>query len=102
MGATAIRVTEISKEYMIDYSHTNSFKELVMRKLFPGSQNNIKNRKNILALDNLSFEVKKGEVLGIIGKNGAGKSTLLKVLSGITRPTSGKIEIFGRMTLSST
>ena len=97
MGATAIRVTEISKEYMIDYSHTNSFKELVMRKLFPGSQNNIKSRKNILALDNLSFEVKKGEVLGIIGKNGAGKSTLLKVLSGITRPTSGKIEIFGRM-----
>lgn len=97
MSDTAIRVTNVTKEYTIDYSHTGSFKELVMRKLFHGRQNHIESRKNILALDNLSFEVKKGEALGIIGKNGAGKSTLLKVLSGITRPTSGKIEIYGRM-----
>lgn len=97
MSETAIRVTNITKEYTIDYSHTGSFKELVMRKLFHARQYQTVNSKNISALDNISFEVKKGEALGIIGKNGAGKSTLLKVLSGITRPTSGEIEIYGRM-----
>jgi len=49
-----------------------------------------------VALRNISFEVAKGEVLGVIGKNGAGKSTLLKILSKITFPTRGKIEIHGK------
>jgi lipopolysaccharide transport system ATP-binding protein len=50
-----------------------------------------------LALDNVSFEVKQGEVLGIIGRNGAGKSTLLKILSQVTLPSSGQIRIKGRI-----
>ena len=49
------------------------------------------------ALQNISFEIKKGEAVGIIGHNGAGKSTMLKHLSGIMRPTSGKIDVHGRL-----
>jgi len=68
-----------------------------MQKIFRVNSQNRYDRKILLALNDISFEVKQGEALGIIGKNGAGKSTLLKVLSGITKPSSGKIEIYGRM-----
>lgn len=53
--------------------------------------------EKIIALNELSFDLKKGEVLGVIGKNGAGKSTLLKVLSRITPPSSGSIEYWGTL-----
>ena len=57
----------------------------------------IETREDFWALKNINFEVKKGEVIGIIGRNGAGKSTLLKILSQITPPTEGEIKIRGRV-----
>ena len=57
----------------------------------------VERHKTFKALDNFNLEIGKGEVLGILGKNGAGKSTLLKIITGVVTPTSGKVEIKGKI-----
>jgi ABC-type polysaccharide/polyol phosphate transport system ATPase subunit len=69
-----------------------------LRLLKSGSHNgSSEGKSHFWALDDVAFDVEPGEVLGLIGSNGAGKSTLLKVLSRITRPTKGRVELYGRV-----
>jgi lipopolysaccharide transport system ATP-binding protein len=109
MNNTVIRVENLGKRYRI--GERESYKALrdvlsdgfafpwrVAKDILTGQQNRKKSSNNTLwALQELSFDVKQGEVVGIIGRNGAGKSTLLKILSRITKPTVGHAKIFGRV-----
>ena len=93
-----IKVDNVYKEYQLGSISGRSFYEELLRKR-NREQAKIPERKKINALNGVSFEVERGEAVGIIGANGAGKSTLLKILSRITAPTSGKVYLDG--TLSS-
>lgn len=87
-----IRANDISMRYLMTYDRIQSIKEYVVQLL----RRKIK-YEEFWALKNVSFEVERGEVVGIIGHNGAGKSTLLKVISGILKPTGGTLEVHGNV-----
>lgn len=87
-----IRANDISMRYLMTYDRIQSIKEYVVQLL----RGKIK-YEEFWALKNVSFEVERGEVVGIIGHNGAGKSTLLKVISGILKPTGGELEVHGNV-----
>lgn len=101
----AIRVDNLSKRYRIGVAgqaRYRTLRESVMHGLaapWRWLRNRVRSEQTeeIWALKDVSFEVKTGDVLGVIGRNGAGKSTLLKVLSRITRPSGGEIELQGRV-----
>ena len=82
----------ISMRYLMTYDRIKSIKEYIVQFL----KGKIK-YEEFWALKDVSFEIARGEVVGIIGHNGAGKSTLLKVISGILKPTKGKLEIKGNI-----
>ncbi len=106
MTDTAIKVEGIGKLYRIGATQDrpDTLRDLITsnlqktRRIFSRKQRQLLNAENaIWALKDVSFEVQKGQVLGIVGRNGAGKSTLLKILSRVTDPTEGYGEIHGRV-----
>lgn len=92
MSEVAVKVNNVSMKYKIMGGKINSLKQYFI---------NVVNRKvsyeEFAALQNVSFEIAKGEVFGVVGLNGAGKSTLLKIIAGILKPTSGTVERNGSL-----
>ena len=111
MNNAVIKVEDLSKQYRLGKVGRGALRDDVNRWLYKimgkedpylkiGEENDrsVKGSSDyVWALKDIDFEVKQGEVLGIIGRNGAGKSTLLKILSRVTAPTTGKVKIKGRI-----
>ncbi len=107
MSNIVLSVENLSKQYQLGKIGTNTIQGDLAHfwaKLAGKENPNLKineteyiNNEYIWALKDINFEVKQGEILGIIGKNGAGKSTLLKILSKVTSPTKGQIKIKGKI-----
>jgi len=98
---SAIKIENVSKRYRIGGLHPGymTFREMIggvvtapFRKLKSGN-----GHQTLWALRDVSLEIGQGELVGIIGRNGAGKSTLLKILSRVTKPTTGEVELVGRI-----
>ena len=90
MDKIAIRAKDVSKIYKLYHKPS----ERLLDALGIAGKNRFKEHR---ALDHVSFEVKKGETIGIIGTNGSGKSTILKIITGVLSPTEGAVEISGRI-----
>lgn len=84
-----IKLDNVSMKFNLGIEKNNSFKETFIR-FFQFNKNKNKT-EDFWALKDISFEIKKGEVVGLIGSNGAGKSTMLKIVSGVMKPTKGKV-----------
>lgn len=90
MSKPIIQVKDVTMKFDLYSERVDNLKEYFIKRL----KKELK-REKFTALDSLSFTINKGEVVGIVGKNGCGKSTLLKIISGIYKPTKGKVSISG-------
>ena len=90
MNSTAIKVNHLTKIYKLYDKPVDRLKESLhpLKKQY---------HKEFYALNDINFEIKKGETVGIIGKNSAGKSTLLKIITGVLTPTNGSVQLNGRI-----
>ena len=97
-----IRVENLGKRFTLGERETvaptlrEAFKNSLRKAAQSFASRNGNRRPTVWALKDVSFEVRQGEVVGIVGQNGAGKSTLLRVLARITRPTTGSADLYGR------
>ena len=90
MSKTMIEINDVTMRFRMTNARILSLKEFVTTALRGKLEYN-----DFTALNHVSFNVKKGETLGLIGRNGAGKSTMLKLISGILKPTEGSVSIYG-------
>ncbi|MGI9027257.1 MAG: ABC transporter ATP-binding protein [Candidatus Saccharimonadales bacterium] len=93
MDDIAIKIDNVNKSFKLPHEKQGSIKSILINS-FRGSKTYEKQQ----VLKNISFEIKKGEFFGIVGRNGSGKSTLLKLLAGVYSPNSGQIHINGKLT----
>src|SRR6187401_341454 len=112
MSETVIKAESLGKKYIIGHQGTKggykTFRDQIgdnLKTVFSKTKKMLSGQmvvdgdemEDFWALKDISFEVKQGDTLGIIGRNGAGKSTLLKILSRITEPTTGRVTLKGRV-----
>ena len=90
-----IRVDHVSKDFVLPHERANSVKSLFTG--FAKKNSSSARKETQHALHDISFEIKKGEFFGVVGRNGSGKSTLLKILAGIYQPTSGTTQTSGKL-----